>query len=160
MPSYVFTPDPHATDAARVQKWIGQLLALPNAAAFIASPSNKKILISDNHKSTSISAGNRATIAANLPAIAGFNQKAGSRLIWINPNHPKKPIKVFIHEIGHLNWPGIGANMAGHNMVFYKLLNDALVALGLTVNKTSDLNTNDISQVVSPAGNDPLGYRG
>jgi hypothetical protein len=160
MPSYIFTPDPHATDTARTQKWIGQLMALPNIAAFIASPTNKKILVSDNHNSTSISAANRATIAANLPAIAGFNQQAGSRLIWINPAHPKKPIKIFIHEIGHLNWHGIGANMAGHKMVFYRLLNDVLVAVGLTVNKHSDLNTHDISQVASPAGNDPLGYRG
>ena len=107
MPSYIFTPDSHATDTARTQDWIDKLLALPNIAAYIASPSNKKVLVSDNHNSTSISAANRATIAANLPAIAGFNQKSGPRLIWINPDHPKKPIKIFIHEIGHFNWPGI-----------------------------------------------------
>jgi hypothetical protein len=160
MPSYIFTPDPHAADAARTQKWINQLLALPNAAAFIASPTNKKILISDNRNSTSIGAANRATIAANFPQIAGFNQQVGKKLIWINPNHQKKPIKVLIHEIGHLNWHGIGADIAAHKPVFYRLLNDVLVAFGLSVIPSSDLNNTDISQVVSPAGNDPLGFRG
>lgn len=166
MPSYVFTPDPHASNQARVQDWIDELLALPNVKAFLATPANKSILLSDNHNSTSISAGNRATIAAHLPPvanvqqIAGFSQKVGARLIWVNPTHPqKKPIKVLIHEIGHMNWPGIGANVALHDAVFYRLLNDALIALGLTVNNTTDLNNTDISHVVSPAGNDPLGYR-
>ena len=59
-----------------------------------------------------------------------------------------------IHEIGHFKWSGFGKNKL-HSPQFYKMLSDALTALGVPQDGR-DTNDTDISGVRSPLSS-PLG---
>lgn len=156
---YVLTIDTHATDRARVQRWVNDLDALSRAKEFLKTSGSRAIILTDNHKSRTITPGNRQLIADGLPlGQRGHAQKRGTRLIWINPNERSKPfVNTLVHELGHFKWSGLG-HSAMHDKVFYRLLNDTLLALGLEVHRTRDLNNIDISGVRSPAGTNPLTY--
>ena len=65
----------------------------------------------------------------------------------------KDPLRVLIHEIGHIKWPGYGkTNPNGlHDPEFYKLLGDSLTRFGLPPD-VKDTEGTDLDNVVSPAG--------
>jgi hypothetical protein len=71
----------------------------------------------------------------------------------LNLDSDKDPLRVLIHEIGHIKWPGYASSDPSqeHSPEFYKLLGDSLTRFGLEPD-SKDLPV-DISKVSSPAGN-------
>ncbi len=156
--------DPNSINRTQVQAVIDDLNSRPGAQQYLNITNTNKsgdMYVTDNKDSPIFSQVNRSTLNAKDPR--GFNQSPdnGTPITYINFDSPdgKAPINILVHEIGHVKWPGWGITDP-HDPQFYRVLNDALKALGIPVDPELDLNNIDISNVRSPvpSGTSPLNY--
>jgi hypothetical protein len=160
---YVLRADPNSINASRVQALIDDINSRSGSQQFLNIPTQPggTLYVTDNPSSPILSAANRAQIDSYGPTLRGYSQAVDGRPAeYVNFDDEKPPINILVHEIGHLRWPGLGTDAAGHDPVFYRLLNDALDALGIPVDPIADVGGIDISNVRSPvpAGASPLDY--
>jgi YD repeat-containing protein len=162
MAQYVLRVDPNSINRARVQALIDDLNSRNGSQQFLNIPGRPggTLYVTDNANSPVLTDANRAQIRGYGPGLGGYSQSQGQPTEYINFDSDKPPINILVHEVGHQRWPGLGTDAAGHDPVFYRLLNDALTALGIPVDPAQDLHNIDIDNVPSPvpSGTSPLNY--
>ena len=164
MGQFQLRADPNSINRAQVQAVIDDLNSRPGAQQYLNMTNVNKsgdMYVTDNKDSPIFNQANRDQLNAIDPR--GFSQSPlnGTPIAYINFDSPdgKAPINILVHEIGHAKWPGWG-NTEPHDPLFYRVLNDSLKALGISVDPLLDLNNIDVDKFSSPvpSGTSPLNY--
>lgn len=132
----------NSIDPKKLQQVVEALYNCPNVDQYINRFGNMNIRMTDNLNDNILSAANRSTIASLNPApnggvVAGFAQEVGRRVIWINLNHWKPALNIFVHELLH-HITSAGGNIV-HSRAFYAELLSVLELLSIDYTPNQDL---------------------
>ena len=162
MGQYVLRIDPKISNSEErdaLQAIIDHYYSLPGAEDYLNMPTRSGGTYIVSTRPEAFTPGNKDAITQRQALGAtfrGFTQGASNNLpkvTYLNLDSDKDPLRVLVHEIGHIKWPGYASPDPDreHSPEFYKLLGDTLTRFGLEPND-KDVQGVDISKVPSPAG--------
>jgi hypothetical protein len=161
MGQYVLRADPKISDVETsdsLQGVIDRFNDLPGAKEYLNMPTRPGSDYVVTTRPEAFAPRNRDDIKEKQVFGAnfrGFTQGSNNNLpkiTYLNLDGDKDPLRVLVHEIGHIKWPGYASSDPSqeHAPEFYKLLGDSLTRFGIDPN-AKDVPI-DVSKVPSPAG--------
>ncbi len=165
MGQYVLKVDPEISDPeaiAGLQNVIDRYYQLPGAQDYLNMPTRAGGDYILTMRPEAFAGDNQKNVTKNLSygeGFRGYTQGTNNplpKVTYLNLNGDKDPLRVVIHEIGHIKWPGYADTNPNdpekrHPPGFYKLLGDSLIRFGLEPD-AKDLEGIDLSGVRPPEG--------
>ncbi|WP_227384605.1 hypothetical protein [Microvirga rosea] len=82
---------------------------MPNIQILLNNSKDKDIIVTDNPHSKNLIPGNQAFLDATIPRGQAGHAQVDNKppMIFINPQHWKDKVKIFVHEILHHLYLGL-----------------------------------------------------